>query len=309
MFTGQGSYSLYLGDSNSGRLIASGGQFTTDESHAFEINSAGLVMSPSLPSYVDYAQMPTDNPSQNPTPHSGYYMSTATGICQSNDESKPSWVQLVYTDFDECCQFSWNKQSCFAAKPLDADNPPAPSPTTFNVSPNKPEPTFPISTPQGEPVVISTPVSNSNSAFSFQPVTGVYTCKDAGMVCVIKCSSCETIKHVSSGMFVDVKENEDGSTFVYVTERGTDFHPNDPSQLTLVESVYSPSNMITCDKGCSCNPVNDKIQGCGQMPKPTEVENKPSPGQPMDVMNNGSACIGLPWLLAQCMIVLLVIAR
>ncbi|KAL7532392.1 hypothetical protein ACHAXR_004604, partial [Thalassiosira sp. AJA248-18] len=64
---GQGSFSLYLGTSDGGSLIASGGQFSTDQTIPFEISSAGLVTSPSSPKF-DPTRRPTYSPTPKPTP-------------------------------------------------------------------------------------------------------------------------------------------------------------------------------------------------------------------------------------------------
>lgn len=254
---GEGSFSLYLGDSDNGKLIATGGQFAKDESYAFEINSAGLVEAQNL----DTFQLPTYSPSPPVTTSSEFYMSSTTGMCQGNDEFKPDWAPL-YNDYDLCCRNSWNQQKCFEAKPMEAF-----------VSPLSDEPT---STPTA--LANTSPVLMAGDTSTFNPVTGSFTCKAAGMTCTIKCTSCNTITRVESGMTMEFPNK---STIIYSAERGTDDWPDDPSRLILVESSSSATaNVISCDEGCTCNLVNNNVLGCGLKAKPTDVQSTqfaPSP--------------------------------
>lgn len=291
---GQGSFYLYLGDAGSGSLIATGGQFTTDQSFAFEINSAGLVTSLASP-IVNPSQRPTRYPTRKPIALPGtvaqleYYMAPATGICQLNDQYKPVWIAQVFTDYDQCCGFSWNKQQCLVAKPIEAYDPPSADDIPTN------EPTT------VSPVHILSPVHNDGSTSTFNPVTGSFTCKAAGMACIIKCSSCGTIKRVASGMTM---ESPNKSTIIYTAERGTDDWPDNPSALILVESDSSAVNVISCDEGCTCNSVNDNVLGCGFEAKPTSVQFvpiDPSPAQPFETLNR-SARMDSSLFLIPCMI-------
>jgi len=257
---GQGSFSLYLGDSDSGTLIATGGQFATDESYSFEINSAGLVEAHNL----DTSLLPTYSPSPPVTASSEFYMSSTTGMCQRNDEFKPDWAPL-YNDYDQCCQNSWNQQKCFEAKPMEAF-----------VSPLSDEPT---STPTALANV--SPVNMAGDTSTFNPVTGSFTCKAAGMTCTIKCTSCNTITRIESGMTMEFPNK---STIIYSAERGTDDWPDDPSRLILVESNSSATaNVISCDEGCTCNPVNNNVLGCGLKAKPTDVQSTQIARSPVEL--------------------------
>mmetsp|Transcript_34875 Transcript_34875/g.74362 ORF Transcript_34875/g.74362 Transcript_34875/m.74362 type:complete len:580 (+) Transcript_34875:1409-3148(+) len=285
---GQGSFSLYLGDSDNGELIATGGEFKTDQSFAFEISSTGLVTSLG----VDATKWPTDYPTPKPNSLSAvaqleFYMAPATGICQVNDQSKPAWISQIYVDFDECCRNSWSQQRCFAAKPTEAYNP---SPADDLQS--------------SEPPKLS-PVHNDGSISTFNPVTGSFTCKAAGMTCTIKCTSCGTIKRVASGMTMEFPNK---STIVYSTERGTDDSPDDPSRLILVESDSSAENVISCDEGCTCNFVNDNVLGCGLRAKPSPVQLTPiapSPAQTVEPSSSGGSMDPSPLLILLTLLVVI----
>ncbi|KAL7545086.1 hypothetical protein ACHAWF_008447 [Thalassiosira exigua] len=281
---GQGSFSLYLGESSSENLIATGGKFTTDQSFTFEVNSAGLV-SPITP---------TATPTQKPTSYSvgppeyGFYMSTSTGICEINDKSHSFWIGKTFSTYDECCSFSWNKDACISAKPVEIYDP-------------SPSADFPITGPTySPPVQTPTPPQNndsgndngnnahiSGSIITFTPVTGSFTCKAAGMACTIKCYQCGTIKRVASGMAVDFLNEY---TIVYTAQRGTDYFPDDPSRLVLVESEGLAANIITCDEGCECHSVSESVMGCGLIEKPIGEYTGPLPSSPNPPLEISSGC-------------------
>jgi len=272
---GSGSFLLYLGNPDSGTLIASGGDFTTDQSFTFEINSAGLVL-------------PTPPPSFSPTQAQvsilqgvTYYMMPATGICQADDQLKPAWVTKVFADFDRCCEKSWNRENCLAAKPYALS----------------------ISTPTKAPTTLP-PVGITSPVPAFNPVTGSFTCKSSGMACTILCSSCETITYVTSGM---TREAPSDSTIIYRAERGTDEWPDDPSRLVLVDSGDAGANVISCDPGCTCAIVDEEISGCGIKAQPILGQSNPnaSSGRSQDLncgaLNDSSlflvSCILLFWTI------------
>jgi len=284
---GDGSFALYLGDSTSGTLIASGGEFTTDQSFTFGINSAGVVTS-------------TPSPSPGPTPLSlsgsvTYYMMPSTGICQVNDNVKPAWITVVFTDFDQCCEGSWNKQNCLA---VDPDMPPTDTAT------NSPT-TLPLLSP---PAPLTPPVDNYDSTSTFNPVTGSFTCRASGMACTILCSSCGTITHVASGMTM---ESPNKSTIIYRAERGTDEWPDDPSRLVLMESDTSGDNVVSCDAGCTCNSVNDDILGCGIEAKPTATQLAPKGASPARSQEDrsGSALTEASSFLVPCILLVWTLLR
>lgn len=269
---GQGSFSLYLGDPSVGYLIATGGVFTTDQSFTFEIGPAGLGYSPEATNPNPTALIPTEYPTPSTSladtsVQSEFYMTSSTGICQVSDGSKPSWILQVFEDYDECCQFSWNKQQCIAAKPIEVYE----APPTY-------EPTTPPS------VHILEDHNNSEyNTVTFTPATGSFTCKTAGMTCTITCTECGSIKRVASGMAI-VIPNE--STIVYTAERGTDYHPDDPSRLVLVESGSTASSVISCDEGCECASVSDDTLGCGLIAKPIGAQPvAPPSSQPLEKRN------------------------
>lgn len=286
---GQGSFSLHLGDSSSGSLIATGGQFTTDQSFTFEINSAGLVTS-SAPPNSGSLQSPTKYPTSLPGPvtQSGYYMASSTGICQLNDESRPAWNIQVFTGYDECCQFSWNKQQCLSAMPGENVDPPIaiglPANEPAEFSPIQPADVSPIQPADVSPAYTGGG-NTDGGTLTFTPVTGSFTCKTAGMFCTIKCYQCGSIKRVASGMSMEYPNK---STIMYTAEVGTDDFPEEPSRLVLVESDSSAMNVISCDEGCTCNSVNDNVLGCGLVAEPATVQSKPtvpSPPQPPENLN------------------------
>jgi hypothetical protein len=277
---GQGSFSLYLGQPGDGNLIATGGVFKTDQAFTFEVGPTGLMVSPTPELGAIPAQDPTPMPNPPPTPNpvsvpafdAEFYMSSMDGICLLNDGSKPSWVLQVFSDYDECCQFSWNKEKCIAEKPME-----------LSAAPPTKEPV----TPAPVQVVDDNSETESNTA-TFTPVTGSFTCKSAGMACTIKCIDCGSIKRVTSGMTLDFP---DESTIVYTAERGSDVFPDDPSRLVLVESGDSASSIISCDEGCQCTSVNDEILGCGLTAKPIEakpVPEVPYTEQPSQIANRSS---------------------
>jgi len=304
---GRGSFSLYLGDSGSGSLIASGGQFTTDQSFVFEINANGLVASPTAPNFNPTrrpTKYPTPNPTQRPTPKPasvvetgtqlGFYMVPSTGICQGNDQSKPAWITQVFSEYEKCCQFSWNKQNCFAAKPINDYDSSSENDLPINGAINKPS-YAPMTAPTAHDALVLPPIHNEG-IISFKPVTGSFTCRAAGMTCTVKCTSCGTILRETSGMTIEFPNK---STIIYTTERGTDDWPDNPSQLILVESDNSAANIISCDEGCACNMVDDYYLGCGLKAKPTSVQNTaiaPSPTAPPDSFN-GSVRMETPIFL------------
>lgn len=201
-------------------------------------------------------------------------MAPATGICQASDQFKPLWVAQVFSNFDQCCENSWIRDKCLAAKPVEAYDP---SPNT-SANPPTSAPTYTPTAPS--PIRTPPPVNDGGSPSTFNPVTGSFTCKAPGMACTINCSSCGTITHLASGMTM---ESPDKSTIIYRAERGTDDWPNDPSRLILVESDNSGANVISCDEGCTCDVVNDNISGCGIEVEPTPVH--PIPTDPSAVQS------------------------
>lgn len=290
---GMGSFSLYLGDSDSGSLIATGGQFTTDKSFIFEINSAGLVSSPAS---SDGNSKP--GPTKQPTsPPGGYYIAPATGICQVNDQSRPEWVLQVFADFDECCQSSWNKKPCLAANPVQSfDQPPANNPTPADDPP-------PADPTTSSSIGMYPPLDDEEGALAFTPVTGSFTCRAAGMTCTIRCTQCGSIQRVASKMAMEFPSK---STIKYTAERGTDDYPEEPSRLILVESDTAAGNVISCDEGCICNSVNDSVLGCGLIAKPTEVQYTPiapSPTQQPDTLNSSAHTGGSLFLIPSMLLV------
>ena len=43
-----------------------------------------------------------------------YYLDTADGKCKINTPSKPTWINILYNSYQECCGDSWDKYNCLA---------------------------------------------------------------------------------------------------------------------------------------------------------------------------------------------------
>lgn len=43
-----------------------------------------------------------------------YYLDTADGKCKINTPSKPTWINILYSSYQECCDNSWDKYNCLA---------------------------------------------------------------------------------------------------------------------------------------------------------------------------------------------------
>lgn len=207
---GTGSYTLSI----DGNEIVYGGTFGEEDTSTFEISAEGQVTSSSSQSNV--ATIPNS-----------YYMVPATGICKLDDDNRPTWITVTYTDFYMCCDESWNRQQCLDANPSGS-----------------------LSLPS------SFAETDEGSTFSFSPVTGFYTCNQAGLTCTVTCSRCGSIIQQTSSMSA---EFVDKSTIEYTSKA-------EGSALTLIETNLSSINRITCDQGCTCNIVNENDLGCGLTP-------------------------------------------
>ena len=215
---GSGSYTL----SFDGTEIVAGGTFGTKDTSNFEINTAGQVTLQSTT-----AQSMSSSSSYQNTGANSYYMVPATGICKVNDSNKPAWITVTYTDFHKCCDESWNGQQC-----LDAN------------------PTGSISLPS------SYEETGATNVVTFSPVTGHFSCKQAGLTCTVTCSGCDTIIQQTLGMSA---EYVDKSTISYKSK-------GDFGTLILIETNPASINRITCDEGCACSIVNEHDLGCGLSP-------------------------------------------
>jgi hypothetical protein len=100
----------------------------SEAAETYDYNSE-LLPSP-MPNYMDYdeSMQPTIVPSGSPA-FMGFYLDPVTGSCFLNDGSRPTWIETVFPEFDECCELSWNKDVCLALNPIDEE--------TYNPS-NKP---------------------------------------------------------------------------------------------------------------------------------------------------------------------------
>jgi hypothetical protein len=210
---GTGSYTL----SFDGTDIVSGGSFGTEDTSKFVISSGGTVDLQSTTAEQSTASISVDA-------NASYYMVPATGICKLNDDNKPTWITVTYTDFHMCCDESWNRQQCLDANPSGS-----------------------LSMPS------SYTETDGSSVLTFSPVTGYYSCSQAGSTCTVTCSGCGSIIQQTLSMSA---EYIDKSTIIY-TSKG------EGSALTLIETDLSSINRITCDEGCTCNIVNENDLGCG----------------------------------------------
>ncbi|KAL7504066.1 hypothetical protein ACHAXN_002079 [Cyclotella atomus] len=210
---GTGSYTL----SFDGTEIVSGGSFGTEDTSTFVMSSSGTVELQSTTAQQSSASVSVEA-------NASYYMVPATGICKLNDDSKPTWITVTYTDFHMCCDESWNRQQCLDANPSGS-----------------------LSMPS------SYTETDGSSIVTFSPVTGYYSCSQAGLTCTVTCTGCGSIIQQTLSMSA---EYVDKSTIIY-TSKG------EGSALTLIETDLSSINRITCDEGCTCNIVNDNDLGCG----------------------------------------------
>ncbi len=153
--------------------------------------------------------------------------------------------------------------------------------------------------PTPPPVVMHSP---NDGPLTFAPVTGSITCARPGMACTIKCANCATLKRVALGMSV---ASPDEYTITYTAEHGTDDHPDDPSRLIVVATDGRSTDEITCDGGCTCSSVNDRILGCGLVAESIS-ESYPST---TPFVPNCSVCIGVSRYLVPCALVLVLILR
>ncbi|KAL3826793.1 hypothetical protein ACHAXA_000619 [Cyclostephanos tholiformis] len=188
--------------------------------------------------------------------------------------------------------------------PVSTDSTPSPasSDSTFNISREPtdlqalPDEQAIHSIPTPPPVPISSPNYNP---LSFTPVTGSITCATAGMACTIKCTNCASLKRVALGMDV---ESPDEYTIIYTTERGTDEYPDDPSRLIVVGTDSTDKDEISCDGGCTCRSVNDRVLGCGLV---AQSISGPYPSSSTPDALNCSVCIVVSRCFLPCILVLL----
>lgn len=242
---GQGSYTLLI----DGNEIVSGGTFEAEDTSNFEISADGQASLISTTAVTQSSSSSAENTNS-------YYMVPATGICKLNDDSKPTWITVTYTDFSMCCDESWNRQQCLNANPSGS-----------------------ISLPS------SYEETDAGNTLTYSPVTGFYSCSEAGLTCTVTCSECGSIIQQTMSMSA---EYVDKSTIIY-TSKG------EGSALTLIETDLSSVNRITCDEGCVCNIVNENDLGCGLSPNLGVVT---SDGEASGTLpsENGSAAASLSFL-------------
>jgi hypothetical protein len=178
---GTGSYSLYLGDAANENLVVSGGSFATKDSSTFEINAKEQV---TLLSSSQLKASASNSSSSDITAADSYYMVPATGLCKENDQNKPSWITVTFSDFDMCCNESWNSQQCLNAKP------------SISMSSSDDD------------------TKNKNTV-QYSPVTGSYTCTQVGLTCTVSCTGCGSIIRQTSGMALEYANK---STIVYTSK-------------------------------------------------------------------------------------------
>jgi hypothetical protein len=217
---GNGSYTLLFSENE----IVSGGLFATEDTSKFEISPEEQVI---LLSTTAKSQS-SSSESTSVIIANSFYMVPATGICKLNDDTKPAWITVTYTDFHMCCEASWNRQQCLDANPSGAILYP---PSSYEAT-------------------------DGSNVVTFSPVTGYYSCNQPGLTCTVTCSGCGSIIQQTLSMSA---EYVDKSTIIY-TSKG------EASALTLIETDLSSINRITCDEGCTCSIVNGNDLGCGLSP-------------------------------------------
>jgi hypothetical protein len=118
------------------------------------------VLPPPTPTYMDYdeSMQPTivSSGSHQDAATKGYYLDPITGSCYLNDGSRPTWIEIVFPQYDECCELSWNKDECLALNPIDEE--------TYNPS-NKPT-KKPQMSQTFKPSIKSRPTSGESSSES-----------------------------------------------------------------------------------------------------------------------------------------------
>mmetsp|Transcript_14259 Transcript_14259/g.29382 ORF Transcript_14259/g.29382 Transcript_14259/m.29382 type:complete len:928 (+) Transcript_14259:134-2917(+) len=248
---GTGSYALYFGAPNNQSRITHGGNFLVDETYKFEVDSSGELVVTSAPtSKPTPAPTPSNSaPTTSPTQESTtleFYAVPSTGICAVNDQSRPPWINKIYTDYDLCCQESaWNKEKCFALKPILVSS------DTTNTTTEKSN-------------------QDGGEKIEFTPVTGTFTCRTSGLICTITCNRCGSIEREAADMLM---EFPDKNTIIYTATIGTDDSLDSASTLTLIETDDESSNSVSCDEGCKCEIVNEDILGCGFVPQGDSLSN------------------------------------
>ena len=251
---GAGSYSLYLGES----LIASGSQFEEKESHIFEIDAFGKLIFAQLA--TPNAAQPTNRPTNMPKPNIG-----GSGPLEGDFEEELPLNPVVPSYAEEDETDSWYNE--------------LPS----NLGENQP------SNPNGPISEQSQPSGGLGNQLELSPVTGTFMCLYPGLTCTMKCSRCDTVKIISGGV---TQKSPDQSTYVFTVQRGTEYNPDSPSFLTLVESDRRAANSIKCDVGCSCSRVNSQVLGCGlSAPSTQTIYNKPPAMEPEQSSSNALASI------------------
>ena len=94
---------------------------------------------------------PTISPSYTPTisPTQIFYIQHISGLCVSDSKyPKPYYIQVTFTNFNECCMVSHDKETCFANEPPEEEEeegttkPPVTTWPTITPGPQTPSPTI-----------------------------------------------------------------------------------------------------------------------------------------------------------------------
>lgn len=122
---------VFFGGADRADALVNASELPVIESMETDDYNSELLPSP-MPTYMDYdeSMQPTtvSSGSHQDADIKGYYLDPFTGACNLNDGSRPTWIETVFSEYDECCELSWNKE-CLALNPIDEE--------TYNPS-NKP---------------------------------------------------------------------------------------------------------------------------------------------------------------------------
>ncbi len=122
---------VFFGGADRADALVNASELPVIESTETDDYNSELLPSP-MPTSMDYdeSMQPTivSSASHQDAAIKGYYLDPFTGTCYLNDGSRPTWIETIFSEYDECCELSWNIE-CLALNPIDEE--------TYNPS-NKP---------------------------------------------------------------------------------------------------------------------------------------------------------------------------
>ena len=114
---------VFFGGADRVDTLVNASELPVIESTETDDYNSELLPSP-MPTYMDYdeSMQPTIVPSgpHQGAANKGYYLDPFTGTCNLNDGSRPTWIETVFSEHDECCELSWNIE-CLALNPMDEE--------------------------------------------------------------------------------------------------------------------------------------------------------------------------------------------